>query len=62
MWENAAPLPENEPPRPPARCAGSEEDLVLWAQILLCLAAIGLVLVLVTNYIAKKIDTESGIM
>ena len=44
MWENAAPLPENEPPRPPARCAGSEEDLVLWAQILLCLAAIGLVL------------------
>ena len=44
MWENAAPLPENEPPRPPARCAGSEEELVLWAQILLCLAAIGLVL------------------
>jgi hypothetical protein len=44
MWENAAPLPGNEPPRPPARCAGSEEDLVLWAQILLCLAAIGLVL------------------
>ena len=44
MWENAAPLPENEPPRPPVRCAGSEEDLVLWAQILLCLAAIGLVL------------------
>ena len=44
MWENAAPLPENEPPRPPARRAGSEEDLVLWAQILLCLAAIGLVL------------------
>ena len=44
MWENAAPLPENEPPRQPARCAGSEEDLVLWAQILLCLAAIGLVL------------------
>ena len=44
MWEIAAPLPENEPPRPPARCAGSEEDLVLWAQILLCLAAIGLVL------------------
>ena len=44
MWENAAPLPENGPPRPPARCAGSEEDLVLWAQILLCLAAIGLVL------------------
>ena len=44
MWENAAPLPENEPSRPPARCAGSEEDLVLWAQILLCLAAIGLVL------------------
>ena len=44
MWENAAPLPENEPPRPPARCAGSEEDLALWAQILLCLAAIGLVL------------------
>ena len=43
MWENAAPLPENEPSRPPARCAGSEEDLVLWAQILLCLAAIGLV-------------------
>ena len=35
MWENAAPLPENEPSRPPARCAGSEEDLVLWAQILL---------------------------
>ena len=26
------------------------------------LAAIGLVLVLVTNYIAKKIDPESGIM
>ena len=44
MWENAAPLPENEPPKPPARCAKSEEDLVLWAQILLCLAAIGLVL------------------
>ena len=44
MWENAVPLPENEPPRPPARCAGSEEELVLWAQILLCLAAIGLVL------------------
>ena len=44
MWEHAAPLPENEPPRPPARRAGSEEDLVLWAQILLCLAAIGLVL------------------
>ena len=35
---------KTEPPRPPARCAGSEEDLVLWAQILLCLAAIGLVL------------------
>ena len=44
MWENAAPLPENESPRPPAGCAKSEEDLVLWAQILLCLAAIGLVL------------------
>ena len=44
MWENAAPLPENEPPRPPAGCVKSEEDLVLWAQILLCLAAIGLVL------------------
>lgn len=44
MWENAAPLPENEPPKPPARRAKSEEDLVLWAQILLCLAAIGLVL------------------
>ena len=43
MWENAAPLPENEPPRRlPLR--RSEEDLVLWAQILLCLAAIGLVL------------------
>ena len=44
MWENAAPLPENESPRPPAGCVKSEEDLVLWAQILLCLAAIGLVL------------------
>ena len=29
MWENAAPLPENEPPRPPARCAGSEEAQVV---------------------------------
>ena len=44
MWANAAPLPENESPRPPAGCVKSEEDLVLWAQILLCLAAIGLVL------------------
>ena len=44
MWENAAPLPENEPPKPPARRAQSEEDLVLWAQLLLCLAAVGFVL------------------
>ncbi|WP_455500515.1 M23 family metallopeptidase [Gemmiger sp.] len=44
MWENAAPPPENEPSKPPARRPKSEEDLVLWAQILLCLAAIGFVL------------------
>ena len=44
MWENAAPMPENEPPKPPARRAKSEEDLVLWAQILICLAAVGFVL------------------
>ena len=44
MWENAAPLPENEPPRPPARRAGSEEDFVLRALNHLCLAAIVLVL------------------
>ena len=49
MWENAAPLPENESPRPPAGCVKSEEDLVLWAQILLCLAAIGLVPVSYTH-------------
>lgn len=40
MWEDAAPMQEREPPRPPAR-PRSEEDLVLWAQILLCLAAVG---------------------
>ena len=34
MWEDAAPMQEREPPRPPAR-PRSEEDLVLWAQILL---------------------------
>ena len=44
MWENAAPPPENEPSKPPAYRPKSEEDLVLWAQILLCLAAIGFVL------------------
>ena len=43
MWEDAAPMQEREPPRPPAR-PRSEEDLVLWAQILLCLAAVGFVL------------------
>ena len=43
MWEDAAPMQECEPPRPPAR-PRSEEDLVLWAQILLCLAAVGFVL------------------
>lgn len=45
MWENAAPPPEQEPPKPSARRVKSEEDLVLWAQILLCLAAVGFVLV-----------------
>lgn len=44
MWENAAPTPENEPPKPPARRPKSEEDLVLWAQILICLAVVGFVL------------------
>ena len=34
MWEDAAPMQEREPPGPPAR-PRSEEDLVLWAQILL---------------------------
>ena len=43
MWEDAAPMQEREPPGPPAR-PRSEEDLVLWAQILLCLAAVGFVL------------------
>ena len=44
MWENAAPLPEQEPPKPPARRPKSEEELVLWVQILICLAVIGFVL------------------
>ena len=44
MWENAAPPPSNDPPKPPAARPRSDEDLVLWAQILLCLAAIGFVL------------------
>lgn len=44
MWENAAPMPEKEPTRPSARRPKSEEDLVLWAQILLTLAAVGFVL------------------
>ena len=43
MWEDAAPMQEREPPGPPAH-PRSEEDLVLWAQILLCLAAVGFVL------------------
>lgn len=43
MWENAAPPPKEEPPKPPVN-PRSEEDLVLWAQILLCLAAVGFVL------------------
>ena len=44
MWENAAPMPEQEPPKPPVRRAKSEEELVLWAQLLISLAAVGFVL------------------
>ncbi len=43
MWENAAPPPQPEEKPRPCR-PKSEEDLVLWAQVLLCLAAIGFVL------------------
>lgn len=43
MWENAAPPPQEKPPRPPRR-PRSDEALVLWAQVLLCLAAVGFVL------------------
>ena len=43
MWENAVPPPQKEPPRPPRR-PRSDEALVLWAQVLLCLAAVGFVL------------------
>lgn len=47
MWENAAPVP---PPQAGTkghrqkRNAGTEEDLVLWAQIVLCLLALAVVL------------------
>lgn len=44
MWENAAPMPENEPTKPPARRKKTEEDLVLWAQILISLAVMGFAL------------------
>lgn len=44
MWENAAPMPEQESPKPPVRRAKSEEELVLWAQLLISLAAVGFVL------------------
>ena len=43
MWENAAPPPQPEEKPRPYR-PKSEEDLVLWAQVLLCLAVIGFVL------------------
>ncbi len=44
MWENAAPMPEQEPPKPPVRRAKSEEELVLWATAVISLAAVGFVL------------------
>lgn len=47
MWENAAPIP---PPqagtksRRQGRSGGTEEDLVLWAQVVLCLLVLAVVL------------------
>ncbi len=44
MWENAAPLPENEPPRPPARRAAIRGGFGPMGADPFCLAAIGFVL------------------
>lgn len=40
MWENAAPSPPPQASRSPERCGGREEDVVVWGQLLICLAVL----------------------